>query len=287
MSAIKLFDTSSQLAGTVGVHACAYWAKCTQALLLLNLRKFKAAYDVLEALSQVQDVRQWDGISFVPLGSERTYDGKYLCGQMLHEWAVMLAGLGEIDRALPYFELNGSLLDDSSLLSPGMAQHNYSNSVARDAVSRMHLAWGERVRRIVGDVPAPKPRNIEPSKRLKIGYISPDMHRHVVMYFLLPCLQPGLRDSDEVHITLYSCGEKFDDFSGTLKGLADKWVSVSKMSSQAVAELIRNDKIDILVDLAGHAVLGAHDGGHGVVPLHVLAHQPAPVQATWIGASID
>jgi predicted O-linked N-acetylglucosamine transferase (SPINDLY family) len=108
--------------------------------------------------------------------------------------------------------------------------------------------------------------------KIKIGYISPDFRQHVMFYFyhqLLACY-----DKERFSVTCYSLSSLEDNFTGHLKSLVNDWQDVSAKSYADIAQRIYEDKIDVLVDLAGHST------GSG---LPVLAYKPAPVQLSGIG----
>ena len=109
-------------------------------------------------------------------------------------------------------------------------------------------------------------------RRLRIGYVSPDFRRHSVGHFIEPIIAHHDRWSFEV----YCYGEVAvpDDRTARFQSLAHGWRSTVGQSDSAVAEQIRHDGIDILVDLAGHTA-----GNR----LGVFAEQPAPVLLAWIG----
>ena len=111
-----------------------------------------------------------------------------------------------------------------------------------------------------------------PSRRLKIGLISPDFCRHAVSYFVEPLLEQWDRQSLE--ITLYACGEHFDDYSARLQAKADRWVNLLGKGDEACVAQILEDEIDILVDLAGHTA-----GNR----LALFGAKAAPIQATYLG----
>ena len=115
----------------------------------------------------------------------------------------------------------------------------------------------------------PDPR---PQRRLKIGLISPDFCRHAVSYFVEPLLEQW--DRQKLEITLYSCGEQFDDYSARLQTKTDRWVNLRGQSDEACVMQILQDEIDILVDLAGHTA-----GNR----LALLSAKAAPIQATYLG----
>ena len=109
-------------------------------------------------------------------------------------------------------------------------------------------------------------------RKLRIGYVSPDFRQHSVSYFIEPVLLNHEREKFEIF--LYYNTRNEDDVSLRFKKLSDHWHNISNLSDDKVEDLIRNDRIDILVDLAGHT----RDNR-----LPVFARKPAPVQVTWIG----
>jgi protein O-GlcNAc transferase len=110
------------------------------------------------------------------------------------------------------------------------------------------------------------------SKRLRIGYVSPDFRQHSVSSFFLPLLMA--HDRNEMEIFCYAEVKRPDDMTARIRGLADHWRSTVGFGDDAVAQKIYEDRIDILVDLAGHT---------GNSRLLVFARKPAPVQVTWLG----
>jgi predicted O-linked N-acetylglucosamine transferase (SPINDLY family)/uncharacterized protein HemY len=107
-------------------------------------------------------------------------------------------------------------------------------------------------------------------RRLRIGYVSPDFRHHVCATFIEPLLQH--HDHQQVEVYAYSLTRREDAVTERLVGYADHWRHCVGLSDQAIAERIREDRIDILVDLAGHT---------GNSRLQVFALKPAPVQVSW------
>jgi predicted O-linked N-acetylglucosamine transferase (SPINDLY family) len=107
---------------------------------------------------------------------------------------------------------------------------------------------------------------------LRIGYVSPDFRDHPVTLFIEPILQQHHRENFETFC--YANVKALDATTQRLRLLAGQWRDIYGWAPEKVAELIRQDGIDILVDLAGHTT----DSG-----LLVFARKPAPVQVTWIG----
>ncbi len=115
-------------------------------------------------------------------------------------------------------------------------------------------------------------RNGDPRRRLRIAYISPAFRFHVISFFMEPILRH--HDRERVEVFCYAEVAQPDDFTERLKGMVDGWRSTVGMDDEAVARMIHDDRIDILVDLAGHTNNSR---------LKALAYKPAPVQATYLG----
>ncbi|MDH6059791.1 tetratricopeptide repeat protein [Chrysosporum bergii ANA360D] len=116
------------------------------------------------------------------------------------------------------------------------------------------------------------PNHKTPQRRLRIGYISPDFRRHSVSGFIKPIIQH--HDRSRVEVFCYGEVGKPDVVTEEIKDICDVWHCTLGLSDLEVAELIKADRIDILVDLAGHTV------NNRIV---VLGMKPAPIQATYLG----
>jgi predicted O-linked N-acetylglucosamine transferase (SPINDLY family) len=113
-----------------------------------------------------------------------------------------------------------------------------------------------------------------PGRKLRIGYVSPDLRMHSVSYFFAPLLAAHDRDRFEIYCYAARKSALSDFVTERLRVLADHWRFVYELSEEALARQIREDRIDILVDLAGHT------GGNR---LQAFSWRPAPVQVTWLG----
>ncbi|MHC4487747.1 MAG: O-linked N-acetylglucosamine transferase family protein [Planctomycetota bacterium] len=112
----------------------------------------------------------------------------------------------------------------------------------------------------------------DPDRQLRIGYISPDFRKHSVAYFFEVLLDEQNRQAVETYG--YSNTERPDEVTERLKLKFDHFQNIFGVSDKAVIEMIEKDKVDILVDLAGHT-------GNNRLP--VLAHKPAPIQTSYLG----
>jgi len=118
----------------------------------------------------------------------------------------------------------------------------------------------------------PGPDCRDPHRALRVGYVSADFRRHSVAYFLKAVL--AAHDRKQVQVYCYSNVERADPVTAEFQALADQWRSIRGAPDVTVAELVRDDEIDILVDLGGHT------GGNRLL---VFARKPAPVQVSWLG----
>lgn len=112
----------------------------------------------------------------------------------------------------------------------------------------------------------------DPERRLRIGYVSSEFREHADAFFLYPLLSH--HDHDPFEIFCYAQVARPDALTDRLRGHADAWRDIVGLSDSQVAELVRRDGIDILVDLKLHTADNR---------LLVFARKPAPVQVSWLG----
>ncbi len=134
-----------------------------------------------------------------------------------------------------------------------------------------HQQWAERYQdRDSGGEPFRQ--TFDPQRRLRIGYVSPDFRVHPVGFFIKTILQQ--HDRAQFELTCYAEQPDSDHVTEGIRNSVDHWRSTFRQADAAVASLIREDEIDILIDLAGHT-----SGNR----LPVFAYRPAPVQITYLG----
>lgn len=115
---------------------------------------------------------------------------------------------------------------------------------------------------------------IDPSRRLRIGYVSSDLRDHAVGYLMAELFE--LHDPAKVEVFAYYCGRPSDHEGLTIrtKAAVEHWIDIREMSDDQAARRIAADGIDILVDVNGHT----RDARTGV-----FARRPAPIQVNWLG----
>jgi protein O-GlcNAc transferase len=132
------------------------------------------------------------------------------------------------------------------------------------AFERWHSRPGDRYRSW--------PNQAEPGRRLRVGYVSPDFRTHPVAQYVEPLFKAHAFDA--VELFAYAYVTRPDDVTRRLQGLVPNWRFIDAGDAAAVARQIRDDGIDILIDLAGHTADNQ---------LAVFALKPAPIQVTWLG----
>jgi len=141
----------------------------------------------------------------------------------------------------------------------------------RDRLAAEHRAWGERFG------PAAIRHGTWPNDRdadrpMRVGFVSSDFTHHPVGRAFLSTLEAF--DSERVHTVCYNTRHVSGEVTEAIRAACHLWRESADLSDRALADLVLEDRIDILVDLAGHT-----SGNR----LRMFALKPAPVQATWLG----
>jgi predicted O-linked N-acetylglucosamine transferase (SPINDLY family) len=120
--------------------------------------------------------------------------------------------------------------------------------------------------------PARHDNEPDPDRRIRIGYVSADLRAHPVGYFLSPVLPA--HDRHRVEVFCYADSRTADPLTFRLQAASDVWRVTAGLGHDELARQVRADRIDVLVDLAGHTARNR---------LPMFAERPAPVQVTWAG----
>ncbi len=187
--------------------------------------------------------------------------------------ANALKDAGQIEEAINSFDRAIALDPHCALWASHRlyAMHFHPGVDAR-ALLRAHLDWDHRHARPLQQRFAPHENDVRKDRRLRIGYISPNFREHVVGRNLFPLLREHDREHFEIHC--YSNSRHEDALTARFRSFADGWRNINGLDDDQVAEQIRADRIDILLDLS------LHMAGNR---LPVFARKPAPVQATFAG----
>ncbi|MEO7727632.1 MAG: tetratricopeptide repeat protein [Burkholderiales bacterium] len=140
------------------------------------------------------------------------------------------------------------------------------------ATFREHQTWAARHARALEDGAPPHANNADPARRLRIGFVSPYIHKHAVTFFLESVIEH--HDRAQLEIFLYADVARPDDYSQRLQKYGAHWRATVDLDHARFAQLVRDDAIDILVDLSGHTNNNR---------LLAFARKPAPIQVNWLG----
>jgi protein O-GlcNAc transferase len=184
-----------------------------------------------------------------------------------------LKDLGEIESAISCYD-QAAALDPQYVATASNRLHalHFSPNNDAKAIYREHRHWGNLQDATWRHRIAPHDNNRSSDRRLRIGYVSPDFRQHVVGWNMRPLLR--CHDHRKFEIFCYANVGNPDALTTQLQGFADHWRNAIAMSDDELAAQIRQDQIDILVDLSLHL-----DGNR----LSVFARKPAPVQVTYLG----
>ena len=161
--------------------------------------------------------------------------------------------------------------DNKELWEKHLYYLSYHPDLTADEIFARFVLWGDRQAVPVVDFSA---HDRITSRRLKVGYVSPDFRRHTSRFYFLPFFSN--HDPALIELHAYSNVKSADDFTGRFRGCFEHWHDIRSMTDEQAAALIRLDGIDILVDCCNHM----RDERLGVFVL-----KPAPIQVTWLGAA--
>jgi predicted O-linked N-acetylglucosamine transferase (SPINDLY family) len=185
---------------------------------------------------------------------------------------LALQAQGNLIEAREYLQQAVRLRPDdpvahSSLISSMNCDPNVDNATLLAA----HRGWAERHASPVSAWPVHD--NVgDPNRLLRVGYVSPDFRLHAVAYFMEPLLANHNRG--RIESCCYADVPAPDSMSQHLQSRAHQWRATVNLPHEMLFNGIRQDRIDILVDLCGHM---------GNNRLQVFARKPAPIQVSYLG----
>jgi predicted O-linked N-acetylglucosamine transferase (SPINDLY family) len=252
---------------------------------LRRLRRFSEAEAILRALlinhPRMGGIHNSLGIVLAELGS---IDESIECFQQAlriepqaPDGYVNLAGaFNNAGLQAKSFEFLDKALElapgNSSARSNWLLMSHYRTDKGPLEILAAHRIWDQLHAEPLRGQAGGHPNGRDPNRRLRIGYVSPDFRDHPVGRLMLPIFEH--HDGSQVEVIAYAQVSKPDKLTKRLKSKAAAWRNLVGLSDQQVAERVRADRIDILVDLAGHTA------DHRLL---VFARKPAPVQVSYLG----
>ena len=150
--------------------------------------------------------------------------------------------------------------------------YGFTRSQDPERVLAEHRAWAKKFADPLTTIAPPHPNDRSIGRKLTVGYVSADFREHSIARFISPILSN--HDRSGFRVICYDNWPAGDATTGRLRGLADAWRKIDSLGDERAAELVREDGVDILVDLSGHTA------GNRLL---MFARKPAPVQASWLG----
>ncbi len=197
-------------------------------------------------------------------------------GEAMLNLALTHSGMGELDEALEGVRQAVALMPSNpQARSALLFLHNYRS----DGLPEERLAEAKHYGQLVaGMVPvdvSPGLTEADPDKCLNVGFVSGDLRRHPVGFFVEGVLA-ALAEQTVGRMKLFAYSNSFDNDAVTarIQESFDQWTSITGLSDRTVYDIIVADRIDILIDLSGHTLYSR---------LPMFAWHPAPVQVTWLG----
>lgn len=186
----------------------------------------------------------------------------------------VLASMGRIDESVHCFRQALSINPAfAGAFSNLLFWLSHSDAIDPQSLFAEHCNFGHQYETPLRAHWPPHTNIRNPARCLRVGFVSGDLYHHAVANFIEPVLM-HLARSAQLSLHAYSNHEVNDRVSQRLRGYMAEWHPVAKLSDEALADTIRTDHIDILIDLSGHTARNR---------LLAFARKPSPVQISWIG----
>ena len=186
--------------------------------------------------------------------------------------ATLLKDTGQVGEAIELLRGALKIAPDPQVASNLLYLMTFQEDITSAQLKEEHRQWNQRY--VDPDLKMRRHRSPgfqKAGRRIRVGYVSPDFRLHPVGRFFLPLL--ARHDRSQFEIFCYSDVRAPDILTTSIKSCANGWRQTAGMPDEQVAELVANDRIDILVDLAMHLADNR---------MLVFARKPAPVQVTYL-----
>ena len=184
---------------------------------------------------------------------------------------------GKLDEAVAAYRKAVETKPDYAVANSNLlfAIH-YQSKCVRETIFAEHRKWNAKFAAPLAPKAVFHANPPISERQLRLGLVSPTFRRHPVGYMIVSALEAHDKSAFDIHC--YSDVVQADDLTDRIRGAAQTWRSIVGMSDEGVAAMVRDDAIDILVDLSGHS-MGSR--------LLVFARKPAPVQVKWVGGQFN
>lgn len=191
----------------------------------------------------------------------------------LNSLGMLYGNFGNTESAISLFD--SARMENSTVWQNSLFMRNYISNSPQESFE-LHKEWGlsaeTRLDRLITQVKEKKWSFPTKGNKIRLGFVSGDLHEHSVTYFLEGFLKNY--DKSIFEVFLYNSGDILDDKSDQLRSLVEKWENCHAMDTVNLFNLVTSDKIHILFDLSGHT-------GNNKLDLFVI--RAAPIQVSYIG----
>jgi protein O-GlcNAc transferase len=221
------------------------------------------------------------GVAMESLGqtddAQREYREALRCrSEFADAWANLGTSLGEQGRsteAITSLRRSLAITPNASAGAALLFNLLYSADLSAEQIRDEHIAWAETHANPLAPANPPRKRPHAAQGRIRVGYVAGEFRSRAASAFLESLLTH--HDRQQFHVTVYASPVREDDALNPLRQLADAWRPVAHLSDEKLADAIRADEIDILVDLNGHTT------GNRML---VFARKPAATQISLSGS---
>jgi len=191
--------------------------------------------------------------------------------QAMNNLANALKECGRIEEAIARYRRAAELSEEARVAGNVLYALHFHPDYDRQRLAEEHEAWRRTYAQSLESQPMRHSNDRSSDRKLRVGYVSPDLREHPVGRFMQTLLAHHRHDQFEIFC--YADHAKADTMTARLRSCADHWREVHERSDDELAKQMNEDRIDILVDLAMHTANNR---------LLVFSRKPAPVQMSYL-----
>ncbi|MBO6536413.1 MAG: TDP-N-acetylfucosamine:lipid II N-acetylfucosaminyltransferase [Balneolaceae bacterium] len=193
-------------------------------------------------------------------------------GRLRVNYALCLLEVGRFNEAEHnYMKALKDSPDAHESLSNYLMGIHYNPERTKEEIFDAHALWDAHFAPKIRNE-RPVPQNLDPNKKLRVGFISGGFRKHPVGWMITRALENLPTDLFEVYG--YNTHSVHDEFTMRIRNRCEKWTTVIGYNDEIVAKIIRDDEVDILVELSGHSAFNR---------LKTVALEPVPITVKWVG----
>jgi predicted O-linked N-acetylglucosamine transferase (SPINDLY family) len=251
--------------------------------VLQDLRRFGAALESFDRAIAIdpQLALAWLGRANALMAMKKVADALAACqralaiapnsAQALAQIGQFHALQGDVETAVAYLDRSLAIKpDDEATLSNKIFALDFSAEADSARHQAVRSEWWRHIgSKIFVEHPSHHDNDRDPTRRIVLGYVSAEFSERSAAHAFRPVL--ANHDKSRFEVICYSGSPIEDAVTGSFRTIADRWRSARQWSDEQLADCIRADKVDILIDLSGHTA-----GNR----LRTFARKPAPIQVT-------